>query len=393
MKPLGLGEYGEVSVIREGNGWSAYLRYRDFSGRGHRLKRRGKTKAAASRAVLKAAKERLGADVEADLTPTSTFEDATKGWLLMFEGLVARGSRSPTTLDEYRYVVNRLLLPGLGHLRLGELTTPRLDRFVQGVLTDRGYASAKLSRSVLSGICSWLVRRGALRANPVREITPLEADRERIARALSVDELREWLALLDANEFAVRHDLPDLARFMLATGLRLGEALGVTWADVDLNSGTVEVVRTVVRVKGKGLVAKRTKSAASARGLMLPAWGVDLLRARRVRMAGFEGPVFPDSRGGWRDTSNVGKVFRQVRGGSSFEWVKTHTFRKTVATLLDEGGLSARAIADQLGHSRISMTQDVYLGRRAGNAANLPALEAWYPEQLPLFDGPGAGTE
>ena len=42
-----------------------------------------------------------------------------------------------------------------------------------------------------------------------------------------------------------------------------------------------------------------------------------------------------------------------------------HTYRKTVATLLDAGGLSARIIADQLGHSRISMTQDVYLGRRA----------------------------
>jgi integrase len=40
-----------------------------------------------------------------------------------------------------------------------------------------------------------------------------------------------WLAMLDANEFAQRHDLPELARFMLATGLRLGEALGVTWAD------------------------------------------------------------------------------------------------------------------------------------------------------------------
>jgi integrase len=168
---------------------------------------------------------------------------------------------------------------------------------------------------------------------------------------------------------------------MLATGLRLGEALGVTWADVDMTAGTVAVNRTIVRVKGQGLVAKRTKSRASARGLLLPSWGVELLRARRVRMAAFNGPVFPDSRGGWRDRSNVGKAFRRVRGGSTFEWVKTHTFRKTVATVLDESGASARAIADQLGHSRVSMTQDVYLGRRAGNASNLPALEAWNPGQ------------
>ena len=37
-------------------------------------------------------------------------------------------------------------------------------------------------------------------------------------------------------------------------------------------------------------------------------------------------------------------------------------------------------IADQLGHSRVSMTQDVYLGRRAANPANLAALEAYNPD-------------
>ena len=68
-----------------------------------------------------------------------------------------------------------------------------------------------------------------------------------------------------------------------------------------------------------------------------------------------------------------------MRGGSSFEWVKTHTYRKTVATLLDQSGASARMIADQLGHSRVSMTQDVYLGRRAANTGNLAALEAYDP--------------
>lgn len=169
---------------------------------------------------------------------------------------------------------------------------------------------------------------------------------------------------------------------MVATGLRLGEALGITWADIDLATGTLAVRRTTVRVKGEGLVAKRVKSRASERALLLPAWCVELLRARRVRLSAFEGPLFPDSRGGWRDRSNVGKAFRQVRGGSKFEWVRTHTYRETVATLLDQSGASARMIANQLGHSRVSMTQDVYLGRRAGNASNLAVLEALNPEAM-----------
>ena len=109
----------------------------------------------------------------------STFSEAAAAWLVMFEAQVERGTRSPSTLDEYRHVIKWVVDPGVGALRLGEVSTPRLDRFVQGVLVERGYATAKLTRTVLSGVCGWLVRRGALGVNPVRELTPLEQDRDR----------------------------------------------------------------------------------------------------------------------------------------------------------------------------------------------------------------------
>ncbi|MEU4802365.1 hypothetical protein [Actinosynnema sp. NPDC023587] len=51
------------------------------------------------------------------------------------------------------------------------------------------------------------------------------------------------------------------------------------------------------------------------------------------------------------------------------------TFRRTVATLLDQAGLTARQIADILGHSRPSMTQDVYMGRRSPGRAGADALD------------------
>ena len=58
-----------------------------------------------------------------------------------------------------------------------------------------------------------------------------------------------------------------------------------------------------------------------------------------------------------------------------------------MATLLDQGGSTARMIADQLGHSRVSMTQDIYLGRRASNSGNLAALGAYNPDLSPLEPG------
>jgi hypothetical protein len=69
-----------------------------------RIKRRGRSKAEASRNVLKEVREAPGADGNGEFTARSTLEEAARGWLRMFEGIVERGSRSPSTLDEYRYV-------------------------------------------------------------------------------------------------------------------------------------------------------------------------------------------------------------------------------------------------------------------------------------------------
>jgi transposase len=78
------------------------------------------------------------------------------------------------------------------------------------------------------------------------------------------------------------------------------------------------------------------------------------------------GPVFPSSTGTIREASNVrNRAWKPFKERAGYEWVTFRTFRKTVATLLDAAGLTARQIADILGHAHPSMTQDVYMGRGA----------------------------
>jgi integrase len=85
--------------------------------------------------------------------------------------------------------------------------------------------------------------------------------------------------------------------------------------------------------------------------------------------------VFPSTRGTWRDVSNTERAFREAMRRAGFEWVTPHVFRKTVATVMDARGRSARDIADQLGHANPSMTQDVYMGRGLVNPAGTDDLE------------------
>jgi integrase len=73
--------------------------------------------------------------------------------------------------------------------------------------------------------------------------------------------------------------------------------------------------------------------------------------------------IFPSTAGTLRDPNNFGKEWRNAREELGVPEVTTHSFRKTVATLIDDDGLSARIGADQLGHSKVSMTQDRYMTR------------------------------
>lgn len=111
--------------------------------------------------------------------------------------------------------------------------------------------------------------------------------------------------------------------------------------------------------------------------------GLAVLRRRFMAGARLDQPVFPDVLGGFRDPANVRRELREARGEEELAWITSHTFRKTAATILDEAALSARLVADQLGHSRTSMTQDYYLGRRAVDSQAAQALEAALRDALP----------
>jgi len=69
------------------------------------------------------------------------------------------------------------------------------------------------------------VRYGAVTVNPVREAARVRGGRRRTPRALTAAARERWLVALETDRRAVVRDLPDLTRWMLATGLRIGEAL------------------------------------------------------------------------------------------------------------------------------------------------------------------------
>ena len=150
---------------------------------------------------------------------------------------------------------------------------------------------------------------------------------------------------------------------------------------VDFDAATVEVQATLVRVTGKGVVLKeKPKSKVGWRVIELPSWAVSLLRRRREQNVNNRWDVvFPSVTGRLRDPSKSQVDLRAAFDRAGYSKITSHTLRRTVATLMDEAGLTARAAADQLGHSKVSMTTDHYFGRRKRTTAAARVLEALDP--------------
>jgi integrase len=384
--PLPVGTHGSISAKKVGGGWRARCYVRDADGRRREVVRTASSKTAALWAVQEALKTRP-AFSGSDITAESLISAVAEAWFAAVQRDVDEGQKSPGTYRTYLSAWTNHIEPGIGALRCRECTVARLEGFLVE-LGARKMASGqrKSVKTVTSGIIGHATRLGALPLNPVRDTSRIVATAKRRPRALTAQEIVQWLDYVHEREQRAAgtsrpdvQDLYSLTLMMLATGVRISEMLAVRVEDVSLDEGTVNVSHRIRRVTGKGLQrARRQGSKGEAVLLRLPSWALTLVKRRRLALGG-TGPLFPSTVGTWRDPSNTSRAFRVARDGAGFSWMTTHNFRKTVATLLDDAGLPARLVADQMTHKKVSMTQDLYLGRGVVGDRAAQVLEALDP--------------
>lgn len=366
--PLRIGQPGKISRTKLGNGaWLARCRYRDTDGVTRIVERRGPVDEFDQHGKL--AEDALMAALATRRAPAESTEltAETKVMTLVHKHLerLAEDGRSPVTLSTYKFAAGKLE-KFLGGLRIHEATPARIDAAIRSMRSAHGATMAKQSKTVLRGGLQLAVMANVLGTNPVRDVQPIKSTAPaKGAVALSAAQVRELIARLEASEYSHKHDLVDPIKLLIATGLRRSELLGLRWSDFDETAGTLTVTGKVVRAKGRGLERiDDTKTVAGQRTILLPQFAIDTLTARRGReYVGEQAVIFASTTGTLRDPNNFGKQWRTVRAEVGAPDVTTHSFRKTIATLIDDEGLSPRIGADQLGHSKVSMTQDRYMAR------------------------------
>ena len=160
------------------------------------------------------------------------------------------------------------------------------------------------------------------------------------------------------------------------TGLRISEALALTWLDADLTTGQLQIGPTleIRRAADGGLTRKPTpKSYAGARQVAVPPEVLAMLKRRRdaVGIIAAGAPIFASTSGGFISPTNVRTAWRDARTayaestGRNLDWIGPHSFRRTLGTHLVED-LGVEQASKVLGHANTATTLAHYWDRRAG---------------------------
>lgn len=345
------------------------------------------------------------------LRPSMSFVAAGQFWLEQIKRPEA--GKAEKTLEAYRGAWKRYLDADGSPFRALTLAQANDVQVILGHLQDvadnHGSGAAKMAKTVLSSIFGMAVRRGVLPINAARQAgvakaAPPQTPARDHRRSFTEEERQRVLdAALERVKTARQGGDPrtvrkwalvaDLLSFLAGTGVRISEARLLRWDDVDLQIDAKGAKGPGLRTHATAII-RGTKTDSSLRSVTLPHW-LRKVMIRRQRAAGSaalrDGYVFAspalgqgDSRKSGSttvpgtkpvDPSNLQDWVRQVLDDAEVPWATSHTFRRTVATRLHEGGAPLVRIADQLGHANPTMTANVYLGRDLrGDKADLAEM-------------------
>ncbi|WP_433679983.1 site-specific integrase [Nocardia sp. CA-119907] len=373
-----------------------------FDSRGRRVPDKDGSRA---EAAVRAAASILAPDQgSGEVTARTTVAEL---WTAYRAYLVKKG-RAENTLRLYdRW--SAMLVAKYGFRRIGpeEFTTGTAESFLDWVAANHGRGSMLNARSMLSGMFRFAVRRGPLSVNPVREAEIPEnveaKGRTGGAAYIGIEDLCFILASVywstvpcprkltkaeqkrgirsytppTVAEYCEGADLADLIAVMGAVGQRPSQVLGFAWPFYDRKRRTIQTVGKVIRVQGRGLVrVVKDNDPKNPQGtIALPDFAVEVLDRRweQMQLRKHENPppedydvdlIFPSFDWTLRDPVNVNHQWQRVREALGLpDDVSPYAFRKLVAVLLDDEGLSARVTADVLQHADPAMTQRKYMAR------------------------------
>lgn len=314
--------------------------------------------------------------------------DVYELWVQLKKGL------KDNTFQNYKYMYEQFVRDDIGKQKVATLKRSDIRRYYNRLIDERALKIATVDNvhTVLHQVLDIAVEDGYLRNNisdnALKELKQARSLFTEKRKALTIAEQNIFLDYL-ANNNMYKHWYPIFA-LMLGSGLRVGEATGLRWEDIDFGNNTISVNHTLVYYNhaenGCYFGVNTPKTRAGERTVpMIESVKQSLLQEKayqrecgikcNVRIDGFTNFIFVNRFGNAQHQGTLNKALRRIIRDCNQHIIDNakcneelillprfscHTLRHTFTTRLCESGINIKVIQSVLGHSDISTTLDIY---------------------------------
>lgn len=258
------------------------------------------------------------------------------------------------TWENYEKAVRLYIIPELGEIKLKELQPLHIRELERGLANRGRSAMANHVHAVLRLALKQAARENLIARNPIDQMDSPRRPAPRV-NYLSPEQIQHLLKAAEEDPFYAVYVLA------VTTGMRIGEILGLCWADVQLEDAVLKVRQQVTQTRG-GLTVSEPKTKAGRRIILLPRLAVQALKQHQDQQGRpTEGLIFHTSKGTAIYRTNFYKrSWYPVLDRAGIPRIRLHDLRHSAATLLLAEGIHPKVVAERLGHSRVSTTLDIY---------------------------------
>lgn len=281
----------------------------------------------------------------------------------------------PASYDRLETTVNRHILPCMGHKRIEKVTRDDIQGLINKMYyqDNLSYSTVKKVYVALNACYKHAQVDDVVLKNPCLGIVlPSQAERTKQVVAFSDDELKRLITELSRKD-EYGNDVYFYAPafvLILHTGMRMGEALSLTWEDVNFSTKTISIQKNSILIKNRNSngeisggyslhIQNSTKTASGERIVPMNRTAEEALNKLHQRSNGEY--VIENQKGNPVLPSNFERSFQTVLRNCGIDEHGVHTLRHTFASRLFNMGVDGKVISKLLGHASVKITYDIYV--------------------------------
>lgn len=293
-----------------------------------------------------------------------TFIEIQEMWFEEYKSTVRE-----STLSRVKFLFDKNIFQYFGNKKISSFTLAYCQKTVNKWKDE--YATYKALKTYTTAVFDYAVRINVISTNPMKEVYIPKGKfrkKEKRIKFYESDELKIFLAVAKKDKFPLSYSFFRLLAF---TGIRKGEALALTWEDVDFDRKLLTINKTIARNTKNEIVINHPKTQSSVREISLDDITLDILKKWRQDQRKYllsyghnslrpNQIIFASKNNNHLDPIRPNNIHKRLCKESGIKDITIHGFRHTHCSLLFEAGLSIQDVRNRLGHSDIQTTMNIY---------------------------------